>query len=217
MWNPRKLLIALGALLVPAASAIVVGSPAMLAGAAAPVFPVACKFTATVTFTPPLTMAGTVSTNKTATTTMLIQGGHFSGCLSAAPTTSPTKGTDIDQAVMIPATKLAPRSYATGYCKGFLSAAVKALRGLTFDITWTGPAGTSVFVASKVSTTENTANELGLVLDGKQSQGSYSEKSINEIVEYFDSTTSAALNTGCALNQSVGSATIDVANSVAIL
>lgn len=223
MRTRQKILMGMGALALPATSFLVFGGPILFAGASSsPVFPVACKITASVTFTPPLTMTGTTGTSKSAVTTMTITGGHWSGCLSAASATAPGHGTPLDQTVSLPATKLGPRRYATGYCPLFSATnsvkTLKAFKGLTFNVAWTGGAGgTSVFTTSKTTTMTNSEGELGLVFSGKPALGSYSEKSLNQIVEFFDATDSAALITGCASSQTVTTATIDVTNSVGIL
>jgi hypothetical protein len=196
------------------------GGPSLFAGAALPVFPVACKITATVTLSPPLTKTGTIGTNKFAVTTMTLSGGHLSGCLSAAPATAPGHGTVPNQTVQLPATKITgTRNYATGYCPAFTgSHTLKALKGLTFDITWTGGAGgTSVFTTTKATTSTNADGDFGFVLSGKEGLGSYAEKSLNQITEYIDATDSTALETGCAASQTVSTATINASDSVAIL
>ena len=157
----------------------------------------ACKITGDAAFTPPLTQTGTVGSNKDAVTTMAVTAGHLQGCLSAASATAPGHGTPLDQTIRIAATTVGSRRYATGYCPMFTATNVaktlKAFKDLTFDISWTGGAGgTSVFTATKVSTTTNSNGELGLVFSGKQGVGSYAEKSLNEITEYFDATDSTA-------------------------
>ena len=151
---------------------------------------------------------------------MAVTGGHLSGCLSSAPATAPGHGTFLDQTVKLPATKLTgTRNYATGYCPAFTgTGTLKALKGLVFNITWTGGAGgQSVFATAKAVTASNTDGETGLVMSGKPVTGSYSEKPLNQVTEFIDVTDSAALMTGCASSQTVATATIDVANSVAIL
>jgi hypothetical protein len=220
MGTRRKILVGVATFALPATSLFVLGGGAIFAGASQPAFPVACKLTATVTFTPPLTKTGTVSTNRTAVTTMAITGGHLSACLSSAPATAPGHGTFLDQTVKLPATKLTgTRNYATGYCPAFTgSGTLKALKGLVFDISWTGGAGgQSVFTNAKATTALNIDGEFGLVLAGKPVSGMYFEKPLNQITEFIDVTDSAALTTGCAASQTVTTATIDVANSVAIL
>jgi hypothetical protein len=102
----------------------------MFAGASAPAFPVACKITATVAFAPGLTQAGTHTTNPAAVTTVTVSAGHLATCLSAAPTEAPGHGTLPTITFKIPATKLAPRSYATGYCPAFAgTSTLKAPKG----------------------------------------------------------------------------------------
>lgn len=223
MRTRRKILIGVATLALPATSFLVLGGPTLFAGASsAPAFPVACKIAATVTFNPPLTMTGTVTSNKSAVTTMTITGGHWSGCLSAALATAPGHGTPLDQTINLPATALGSRRYATGYCPLFSPTnslkTLKAFKGLAFYIAWTGGAsGNSTFTTSSTATTTNADGELGLVFSGKQGVGSYSEKALNEITEFFDVTDSAALQTGCAGSLTVATATIDVTNSVGIL
>jgi len=222
----RKILIGVATFALPATSLLVVGGPAILAGASStPTFPVICKIAGQVTFTPPLTMTGTITSNKNAVTTMTVTPGDWSGCLSAASATAPTKGTPLAQTINLPATKLGTKRYAIGYCSLFNAANVvktlKAFKLLTFAVTWTkGAGGSTIFTTLKAATTTNADKplpELGLVFSGKQAQGSYPEKSLNEITEFFDGTTSTALQTGCALNQTVSTATFDVTNSVGIL
>jgi hypothetical protein len=198
---------------------VVFGTPTIFAGAVVPQFPVACKLAATVTFNPPLTHSGTVTTNRTAVTTATITGGHLTGCLSAAPATAPGHGDLPTMTVNLRATTLGVRTFATGYCPAFnTSATLKALRGLIFDVTWTGgAAGTSVFTTKTATPATNIDAEVGFALSGRQGQGSYAEKSLNQITLFLDATDSAALSTGCSANQTVTSVTIDPANSVVIL
>ncbi len=220
MLRRRTILVGVAALALPATALVAFGGPTLFASALSPSFPVACKVTATVTFTPPLTQAGTIGTSRSAVTTMAITGGHLSGCLSAAPATAPGHGTIADMTVNLPATRLTgTRNYATGYCPAFTSAqTLKAFRNLAFDITWTGGAsGTSVFTTTKAATANNTDGEFGFAFSGKEGLGSYAEKSLNQITEFLDATDSAAVLTGCAGALTVSTATIDVTNSVAIL
>ena len=107
------------ALALPITGFAVFGTPAMFAGASAPAFPVACKITATVTFSPALTQAGTHTTSPAAVTTVTISAGHLAACLSAAPAEAPGHGTLPTFTFKIPATKLGQRNYATGYCPAF--------------------------------------------------------------------------------------------------
>lgn len=226
MRTRRKILMGVAALALPATSVLVFGGPTIFAGASStPAFPVACKITATVTFAPPLTMTGTVTSNKHAVTTMTVTAGTWSGCLSAAMPTAPTKGTPSDQTISLPATKLGTKSYAIGYCSLFSAInsvkTLKVFKGLIFNVAWTkGAGGSTIFTTSKAATTTNADTplpELGLVFSGTQAQGSYPEKSLNQITEFFDGTDSAALQSGCAASQTVTTATFDVTNSVGIL
>ena len=197
-----------------------VSTSVITAGASsAPAFPVVCKITATVMFTPTLTQAGTVSNDKASVTAMAVSAGKWSGCESPAVATAPSHGTPFDQTVDFPATKVGPRSYETGQCSLFTSPkALKALKGLAFNLAWTGGAGgTSMFTTTKVETTTNSDGELGLVFVGKEGTGAYAENSLNQIVEFFDLTTSSALQTNCAGAATVQSGTFDVANSVGII
>ena len=77
MRTRKKILLGVVTLALPATSFAVLGAPTMFAGAAAPAYPVACKMSATVTFNPPLTKAGTDTTNKAAVTTTTISGGSL--------------------------------------------------------------------------------------------------------------------------------------------
>jgi hypothetical protein len=226
MRTRRKILIGVATIAFPATSFLVFGGPTIFAGASlTPQFPVACKITATVTFTPPLTMAGTITTDKNAGTTMDVTGGLWNGCLSAASPTAPTKGVPAEQIIKLPATKLGTKRYAIGYCSLFSPANVtktlKTFKSLSFDVAWTkGAGGSTIFTTLKTAPTTNTDTplpEFGLVFSGKQSQGSYPEKSLNEITEFFDGTTSSALQTGCSANQTVTTASFDATNSVGIL
>ena len=223
MSTRRKILLPLAVVALGATGIGVVGGPTLFAGASlTPTFPVACKITATVTFTPPLSMSGTIGTSRSAVTTMSVTAAKWTGCLSAASATAPGHGDVVTQTVSLPATKLGAGRYATGYCPLFTPTNVlgtlKAFKGLVFDVVWTGGAGgASVFTTSKVTTMTNVDGELGLVFAGKQGGGSYTEKDLNQISEFFDATTSAALTTGCTANQTVTTATFDVTNSVGIL
>jgi hypothetical protein len=153
---------------------------------------------------------------------MSVTAAKWTGCLSAAQATAPGHGDVLNQTISLPATKLGPRRYATGYCPLFSAinapGTLKAFKNLAFNIAWTGGAGgSSMFTTSKATTMTNIDGELGLVFSGKQGVGSYAEKALNQISEYFDATTSAALSTGCAASQTVTTATFDVTNSVGIL
>ena len=206
-------------------SVLVVEAPSIFAGATAPQFPVTCKVTGTVTFNPPLTHTGTTTTDRTAVTTVTIAGGKLTGCLSAAPATAPGHGDLPDMTINVPATSLGRingvRTFATGYCPAFTfatTADLKPYRGLIFSVTWTGgAAGTSVFTTKAVALALNVDSEIGLTFSGKEVQGSYAEKALNQITVFIDATDSPALQTGCSANQTVTTATIDPANSVAIM
>jgi hypothetical protein len=226
MRTRRKILLGVATFALPATSFLVFGGPTIFAGASStPAFPVACKITATVMFNPPLTMAGTITSDKHAVTTMTVTADTWSGCLSAAAPTAPTKGDAANQTISLPATKLGTKRYAIGYCSLFSAInsvkTLKVFKGLLFAVTWTkGAGGFTNFTTSKATTTTNADTplpELGLVFSGKQAQGSYPEKSLNQITEFFDGTSSSALLTGCAASQTVSTATFDVTNSVGIL
>jgi hypothetical protein len=219
MRTRRRILFGALALAVPVTGFAVFGTPSMFAGAAAPAFPVACKITADVTFSPALTKAGTHTTNPAARTTVTLTSGRLAACLSAAPSENPNHGTLPTTTFTLPATKLGPRSYATGYCPAFDgNATLKALKGLRLPVTWTGGAGgASDFTNKKATLATNKDLEVGFALSGKEGLGSYAEKSLNQITLFIDATDSAALSAGCSANQTVSTATIDNSNSVAIL
>ncbi len=215
----RRILSGVAALALPVTAFAVFGAPAIFAGAAAPAFPVACKITATVGFSPALTKTGTHTTSAAASTTVTISSGRLAACLSAAPAGGPSHGTFPTLTIKIPATKLGPRSYATGYCPAFIEpATLKALKGLKVGVTWSGgEKGASTFTVKKATAATNTTPEIGFSLSGKEVIGSYAEKPLNQITVFIDQTDSSALDTGCAANQTVSSATFDNSNSVAIL
>ncbi len=219
MSTRRRILFAALALAVPVTGFAVFGTPSLFAGATAPAFPVACKITATVTFSPALTKAGTHTTSATAVTTVTVASGHLAGCLSAAPTEAPGHGTIPTTVFKIPATKLGTRSYATGYCPAFDGiSTLKALKGLKLAVMWTGGAGgTSNFTTKTATPATNKNSEVGFTLAGKEGLGSYEEKSLNQITVFVDAADSAVLSTGCSANQTVSSVTFDNSNSVAIL
>ena len=219
MRTRRRILFGVLALALPVTGFAVFGTPSMFAGAAAPAFPVACKITATVTFSPALTKGGTHTTNPAARTTVTVTAGHLAACLSAAPSEAPGHGTLPTTTFTLPATKLAARSYATGYCPAFDgNATLKALKGLRLAVAWTGGAGgTSDFTNKKATLATNKDSEVGFALSGKEGFGSYAEKSLNQVTLFIDTADSAALSTGCAANQTVSSVTFDNSNSVAIL
>jgi hypothetical protein len=223
MHARRKFFFGSAVVAVSVTGIVVFGTPTIFAGAVAPQFPVACKIDATVTFNPALTQSGTHTTNRAAVTTATITGGRLSGCLSAAPATAPGHGDIPTTTVNLPATSLGRiggvRTFATGYCPAFRSTAtLKVLRRVIFDIIWTGgAAGTSVFTTKAATPAMNIDSEVGFALSGRQVQGSYAEKSLNQLTLFIDATDSAALSTGCSANQTVTSVTIDPANSVAIL
>jgi len=228
MRSRRKVLWAVLVVAVPATSVAVFGTPGIFAGAAAPTFPVACKVTADLTFSPPLTATGTHTTNKAAVTAITLSSAKLTGCLSGDASGAPNKGvlSTVNTAIDIPATSLGriggAKTYATGYCPAFKStdtATLKALRRLEFKVTWTGgESGFSDFTVSSATAIGSNANqELGWVLEGKEGAGTYAQKSINQMTLYFDKTTSAALNTGCSAHQVLSSATWDASNSVAMI
>ncbi len=213
------------ALAVPITGFALVGTPSIFAGASSPTFPVVCKATATgdVAFNPPLTKGGTLTTDRGAVTQTVISGGRLNGCLSAAPAGAPGHG-DLPATITIstPATSLGrvdgARTYATGYCPDYDTATVKALKGLSFTVTWTGGEnGSSAFTTTKATLATNTSGEVGFTLSAREGPGSYAETRLNQITVFFDATDSSALETGCSAAQTVSSATIDASNSVAIL
>jgi len=107
MRGRKRILVGVATVALPVASVVIFGGPTIFAGASStPAFPVACKITGTVTFTPSLTRTGTVSSNKAAVTTMAITAGHLQGCLSAASATAPGHGTPLAQTIKIPTTKV---------------------------------------------------------------------------------------------------------------
>src|SRR5580692_11117357 len=172
MKTRRKILFGVVALALPVTGFAIFGTPTMFAGASAPAFPVACKTTATLTFSPALTQGGTHTTNAAAVTTVTITAGHLAACLSAAPSGAPGHGTLPTITYTIPATKLGKISgvntYATGVCSSFASSTLKALKRLALPVTWTGGAGgASVFTTKKVSPATNTDLEVGFALNGK--------------------------------------------------
>ncbi len=224
MLTRRRVLFGVVALALPVTGFAVFGTPAMFAGASAPAFPVACKITANLTITPPLTQTGTHTTNRAAVTTVAITGWSLKSCLTAAPSEAPNKG-DLPATGItytIPAAKLGRingvNTYATGYCPTFVTSSLKAMKGLKFDITW-APAnlGASDFTTTKVTPATNVDTEVGFALDGKEVFGSYPEKSLNQITLFIDKPDSIILNSGCSGAQTVSTPTFDNANSVAIL
>ena len=228
MRGRRKVLWAVAVLAVPVTSFTVFGTPSIFAGAAAPTFPVACKVTADLTFTPPLTEGGTHTTNRSAVTTITLSSGKLTGCLSGASSGAPSKGvlTTVSAAMDVPATSLGRiggvKTYATGYCPAFKptdTTTLKALRGLALKVTWTGgEAGFSDFTVSSATAIASNANrELGWVLQGKEGVGTYAEKSVNQMTLYFDATSSAAMDAGCSSAQVVSSGSWDQSNSVAMI
>ena len=173
-------------------------------------------------FTPPLTKAGTHTTDRAATTTVAITSGKLSGCLSGASAGAPTKGT-FSATIDLPATSIGRiggvKTYATGYCPAFAqTSTLKAVRKLVFEVLWTkGEAGDSVFTTKQVTSATNSDIDYGWILSAKEGLGSYAEKSLNQFDLYFDATDSAALQSGCSALQTVSSATFDSSNSVGTL
>jgi len=222
MLTRRKVLFGVVALALPVTGFAVFGTPAMFAGATAPTFPVACKITATLTFSPALTAAGTHSTTSSAVTTVTLSSGRLAACLSAAPSEAPGHGDFPTTIIRFPATKLGTHSYATGYCPAFdgspTSKSLKPFKGVALPVTWTGgAAGTSNFIVTKATAATNSDSEVGFVLAGKEVFGSYAEKALNQITVFIDKADSAILRSSCSGAQTVASATFDNANSVAIL
>lgn len=216
------------AVVLPVTSFAVLTAPSTFAGTSSPAYPVVCKLDATVTFSPPLTKAGTDTTDRSAVTTMTISSGKFSGCLSAAQDGAPGHGTVPTMVVTIPAISVGKvsgvKTYATGYCPTFSGSApgsstLKDAKSLVFDVAWAGSgiSGTSVFTSKSDSWAVNTDDEVGFNFVGKAGTGLYVEKSLNQITAYFDPTDSSAIATGCSADQTVSSATFDDNNSVGIL
>jgi hypothetical protein len=219
-----RILLGVAAVALPLTSFVVISTPSLFAGAAAPVFPVACKTAGTVTFSPALTLTGTQTTNSAAVTTVTITSGKMTACLSGATVGAPGHGDYATTSFNIPATSLGRidgvKTYATGYCPTFFTApTLKDLRGMVFNITWTGgEGGTSLFTVKKAALATNNASEVGFNLSAKSTGlGSYAEKSINQITAFIDATDSAAIMGGCSASQTVSTATFDQSNSVAIL
>src|ERR1700722_6834403 len=186
MKTRRKIVFGVIALALPVTGFAVFGTPTMFAGASAPAFPVACKITATLTFSPALTQAGTHTTNRAAVTTVTISSGKLAACLSGAPSEAPNKGTFPTVSYQIKATKLGTNDYATGYCPSFAASSLKALKHLPVNVTWThGESGPSDFTTTKVSAATNKDDEVGFVLGGKEVFGSYAEKSLNPITLFI--------------------------------
>ena len=204
-------------------SLLVFEGPSIPAGAAAPQFPVTCRVSGTITFNPPLTQAGIHTTNRTDVTAATITGGKLTGCLSAAQSTAPSHGDIPTMTVNLPATNLGRingvQTFATGSCPAFNSTAtLKVLKRVIFDIAWTGgAAGTSVFSTKSATPANNVDAEIGFNFVGREVQGSYAERALNQITLFIDATDSAALQTGCSAAQTVSTVTIDSANSVATL
>ena len=223
MHARRKILLVAIAVVLPATSFAVFGGPTLFAGAAAPAFPVACQMSATVTFNPPLTKAGTDTTNKAAVTTTTIAGGSLTNCLSAAAAGAPTSGAIPTTVISTAAVKGAKvgkvQHYTIGSCPAFASTnTLKSLKNLALHVNWTGGmGGSSTFTVKSPSAAINNFGEVGFVFGGKAVLGSYSEKSLNQITAYLDATASSALAGGCNLNQTVSGATVDSVHSVAIL
>ena len=222
MHGRRRILSGIVAVGLPLTGFAVFGTPSLFAGAAAPAFPVACKITATVTFSPALTQGGTHTTSSAAVTTVTISSGHLAGCLSAAPAEAPGHGTLPTLSYRIPATSLGRinghRTFATGYCPSFAASTLKAVKGLKLDVTWTGgAAGSSAFTTTKAAPATNKDSEVGFALSGKEVFGSYAQKSLNQVTLFLDAADSAIITTGCSGAQTVSTATFDNSNSVAIL
>ncbi len=224
MNNKLKVLIGALAIALPTASVAAITAPTIDAGAAAPAYPVVCKMGASVTFSPPLTKTGTVTTNKAAVETTTISGGTLSNCESAASAGAPTSGTVSTLVIQSPATKGSKvgkvQQYLVGYCPGFASTATfKSLKNLAITVQWNGgEGGSSTFTVKSPAAAINEAGEVGFAFGGKAVVGSYSEKPLNQITAYLAPTSAdTALATGCSANQSVSSVTVDSASSVAIL
>lgn len=213
------------AFLVPTGLIAALAGPSLMASAAAPAYPVVCQLSATITFNPPLTPTGVVSSNSGATETTTVSGGTLSNCVSADPTAAaPTGGSIATLTITTPATKLIGdkvnkvQQYATGYCPGFVSAStLKALKGLSITVTWTGgQGGTSTFTDKSPGGAVANSGEIGFVFGGKAVTGSYSEKNLNQISAYVDAADSANLLGACS-GGTVTTATIDPTRSIVII
>ena len=123
MLTRRRILFGVVALALPVTGFAVFGTPAMFAGAVAPAFPVACKITATVDLHPRLDQGRHPHHQRV--------GGHHGHHLVGSPGRLPLGRAEPKRpatalsrplTVKFPATKLGPRTYATGYCPGLHSA-----------------------------------------------------------------------------------------------
>ena len=221
----RKIGVLIGAVVVavPATIVATLTVPPMLAGAATPSYPVVCTMSATVSFSPPLTKAGTDTTNKAAVTTTTISNGRLSNCESAASAGAPTSGTIPTLTITTAAAKGSKvdkvQHYTIGSCPDFASTTtLKSLKHLTITVSWSGgEGGTSTFVNKSAAAAVNSFGEVGFAFSSKAGPGSYSEKALDQITAYIDAADSTALATGCSANQTVSSVTIDPTHSVAIL
>jgi hypothetical protein len=141
MRNRKRILLGVVALAIPMATVASLGSPAL---AKAPPNPVSCGFGATVSISPPLSVAGTPSVKGTSG--IVTVHGTLSGCHTATasvgpfaenitihfPSTKPTK----DQAALNAGDN--PKSYYLGLCGTFASSATikdlkKAVNNLPFQ------------------------------------------------------------------------------------
>ncbi|HUY22634.1 MAG TPA: hypothetical protein VMV22_09860 [Acidimicrobiales bacterium] len=225
MRNRIKILVGALALAVPVACVAAVTVPALQAGASlAPAYPVVCKMSATVTFSPALTKAGVDTTNKAAVTSTTISGGTLSSCISADPAGAPSGGTIATTTIKTPATKSGKvgkvMHYLIGSCPAFAQAGtLKSLKNLALTVSWSGgQGGSSTFTVKKAEPAINDSGEVGFAFSGKAVLGSYSEKALNQITAYLaPPSTSTALATGCSGNQVVTGATVDTSFSVAVL
>ena len=141
MRRSHKLMVAAAAVAMPLSFMAAVAAPSLASAAAPPQLPITCAVHGTVSYNPPLTQAGVTSLNQDETTT--ITGMSGTGCLSSNSGDQGTTTGSVPTVTLSTAgvkTKVGKTTeYITGQCSAFASAAtLKALKGLTFNITWAG-------------------------------------------------------------------------------
>ena len=218
--RPPRVLIAVAALALP----LTVVGPQLANAAATVYFPITCLIHGNVSYSPPLTQAGTDSTNKLANETTTITGANLTGCISSnSVDQGTTSGSIGDLTISTPPVKglkiAKVQHYETGQCIGFASAAtLKALKGLTLTTTWSGQgiggSGQTVVTSKGGSVAANgSTGEAGFNITGLWTSGDYEVKKIQATVYLNNTGDIAQCAAGTPGFDNIASSTIDAAVS----
>jgi hypothetical protein len=192
-----------------------------LASAGQVYFPITCAVSGTITYTPPLSTTGVISTNPLADESTTI-AASMTGCLSSNTIDAGTTTGTANLSVNTPPLKgsllngIGKGNYATGRCADFASAAtLKALKGLPVTVTWSGQGlgatGSSVFSGKGAIVASNgSTGEAGFNIVTAYISGDYTVKA-GQTTAFLNNT--GAIATCATGGPSVSSSTIDSAVS----